>query len=82
MNRFKRNIVMMGGSYHVECRMPNSKEAMQCDSIFRKYTKGKVNVNAEEQISYLEDRIMEIIQSCQQTENKLKKHESNIRSME
>ena len=35
--------------------------------------------NAEEQISELEDRIMEITQSGQQTENQMKKHESNIR---
>lgn len=52
MNRFKRNIVMMGGSYHAECRMPNSKEAMQCDSIFRKYTKGKVNLEDRRVVTY------------------------------
>ena len=34
--------------------------------------------NAEEQTSDLEDRIMEITQSGQQTENQMKKHESNI----
>ena len=37
--------------------------------------------NAEEQISDLEDRIMEITQSGQQTENQMKKHESNIRNI-
>ena len=36
---------------------------------------------AEEQISHLEDRIMEITQSGQQTENQMKKHESNIRDL-
>ena len=37
--------------------------------------------NAEERIRDLEDRIMEITQSGQQTENQMKKHESNKRSM-
>ena len=37
--------------------------------------------NAEEQISDLEGRIMEITQSGQQTKNKMKKHESNIRDL-
>ena len=37
--------------------------------------------NAEEQISDSEDRIMETIQSGQQTENQMKKHESNIRDL-
>uniref|UniRef100_A0A8D1DIE0 L1 transposable element RRM domain-containing protein n=1 Tax=Sus scrofa TaxID=9823 RepID=A0A8D1DIE0_PIG len=37
--------------------------------------------NAEEQISDVEDRIMEITQSGQQTENQMKKHESNIRDL-
>ena len=37
--------------------------------------------NAEEQISDVEDRIMEITQSGQQTENQIKKHESNIRDL-
>ena len=37
--------------------------------------------NAEEQINDLEDRIMEITQSGQQTENQKKKHESNIRDL-
>ena len=35
--------------------------------------------NAEEWINDVEDRIMEITQSGQQTENQMKKHESNIR---
>ena len=35
--------------------------------------------NAEGQISDVEDKIMEITQSGQQTENQMKKHESNIR---
>uniref|UniRef100_A0A4X1U7P7 L1 transposable element RRM domain-containing protein n=1 Tax=Sus scrofa TaxID=9823 RepID=A0A4X1U7P7_PIG len=35
--------------------------------------------NAGERISDVEDRIMEITQSGQQTENQMKKHESNIR---
>ena len=42
-----------------------------------KALKSRMN-NAEEQISDLEDRIMEITQSGQQTENQMKKHESNI----
>ena len=37
--------------------------------------------NAEEQISYLEDRIMEITQSEQQTERQRKKNESNIQDL-
>ena len=37
--------------------------------------------NAEEWISDVEDRIMEITQSGQQTENQMKKHESNIRDL-
>uniref|UniRef100_A0A8W4FDJ3 L1 transposable element RRM domain-containing protein n=1 Tax=Sus scrofa TaxID=9823 RepID=A0A8W4FDJ3_PIG len=37
--------------------------------------------NAEERISDMEDRIMEISQSGQQTENQMKKHESNIRDL-
>ena len=35
--------------------------------------------NAEDRISDVEDRIMEITQSGQQTGNQMKKHESNIR---
>ena len=35
--------------------------------------------NAEEQICDLGNRIMDITQSGQQTENKMKTHESNIR---
>ena len=34
--------------------------------------------NAEEGISDVEDKIMEITQSGQQTENQMKKHKSNI----
>ena len=37
--------------------------------------------NAEEQISDLEVRIMEITQSGQQTEDQMKKHETNIRDL-
>ena len=37
--------------------------------------------NAEERISNMEDRIMEITQSGQQSENQMKKHESNIRDL-
>ena len=37
--------------------------------------------NAEEQISGLEDRIMEIIHLGQQTENQMKKYKSNIRDL-
>ena len=35
--------------------------------------------NAEERTSDMEDRIMEITQSGQQTENQMKKRESNMR---
>jgi len=45
-----------------------------------KALKSRIN-NAEEQISDLEDRIMEITQSRQQAENKMKKHESSIRDL-
>ena len=45
-----------------------------------KAVKSRMN-NAEERISDLEDRIMEITQSGQQTENQMKKHESNIRDL-
>ena len=37
--------------------------------------------NAEERISDVEQRIMEITQSGQQTENEMKKHGSNIRDL-
>ena len=37
--------------------------------------------NAEERISDVEDRIMEITQTGQQTKNQMKKHESNIRDL-
>uniref|UniRef100_A0A8D1DD83 L1 transposable element RRM domain-containing protein n=1 Tax=Sus scrofa TaxID=9823 RepID=A0A8D1DD83_PIG len=42
--------------------------------------KTKMN-NAEELIRDVEDRIMEITQTGQQTENQMKKHESNIRDL-
>lgn len=42
--------------------------------------KSRMN-NAEEQISDVEDGIMEITQSRHQTENQMKKHESNIRDL-
>ena len=45
-----------------------------------KTLKSRMN-NAEEWISDLEDRIMEIIQSGQQTTNQMKKHKSNIRDL-
>ena len=37
--------------------------------------------NAEEWISDVEERIMKITQTGQQTENQMKKHESNIRDL-
>ena len=37
--------------------------------------------SVEEQISHLEDRIMEITQSGGQIENQMKKHDSNIRDL-
>ena len=37
--------------------------------------------NAEEWINDVEDRIMEITQTGQQTENQMKKHEKNMRPM-
>ena len=37
--------------------------------------------NAKEGISDVEDRIMEITQSGQQTENQMNKHKSNIRDL-
>ena len=45
-----------------------------------KAVKTRMN-NAKEQISDVEDRIMEITQSGQQTQNQMKKHESNIRDL-
>ena len=45
-----------------------------------KALKSRIN-NAEERINDLEDRIMEITQPGQQTENQMKKHESNIRDL-
>ena len=37
--------------------------------------------NAKKGISDLEDRIMEVTQSGQQTENQMKKHENDMRPM-
>uniref|UniRef100_A0A8D0RQU5 L1 transposable element RRM domain-containing protein n=1 Tax=Sus scrofa TaxID=9823 RepID=A0A8D0RQU5_PIG len=45
-----------------------------------KARKSRMN-DAEEQISDSEDRIMEMTHSGQQTENQMKKHESNIRDL-
>ena len=45
-----------------------------------KALKSRMN-NAEELISDLEDRIMEIIQSGQQTEHQMKKHENKRRDL-
>ena len=45
-----------------------------------KAIKSRMN-NGEKRISDLEDRIKEITQSRQQTENQMKKHESNIRDL-
>ena len=45
-----------------------------------KALKSRMN-NSEEQMSDLEDRIMEITQSGQQTENQMKKHKSNLRDL-
>ena len=56
-------------------KLENSFAEMQAEL---KALKSRMN-NAEEQISDLEDRIMESIQSGQQTENQMKKHESNMR---
>ena len=45
-----------------------------------KALKSRMN-NAKERISDLENKIMEITQSGQQTENEMKKHGSNIRDL-
>ena len=45
-----------------------------------KAMKNRVN-NTEECISDLEDRIVEITQSGQQTEKQMKKHKSNMRDL-
>ena len=45
-----------------------------------KALKSRMN-NAEELNSDLEERIMEITHSVQQTKNQMKKHESNIRDL-
>ena len=46
----------------------------------RRAVKTRMN-NAEQLISDMEDRIMEITQTGQQTENQMKKQESNIRDL-
>ena len=56
-------------------KLENSFEERQAEL---KALKSRMN-KAEEQISDLEDRIMEITQSGQQKENQMKKHESNIK---
>ena len=53
-------------------KLENSFSEMQTEL---KALKSRMN-NAEEQTSDVEDRIMEITQSGQQTENQMKKHES------
>ena len=58
-------------------KLENSFADMQTEI---KSLKSRMN-NAEEWISNLEERIMEIPQSGQQTENQLKKHESNIEDL-
>ena len=58
-------------------KLENSFAEMQTEL---KAIKIRVN-NAEERISDVEDKIMEITQSGQQTENQMKKHESNIRDL-
>ena len=45
-----------------------------------KTPKSRMN-NEEERLSKLEDRIMDIIQSGQQTEIQMKNHENNIRDL-
>ena len=58
--------------------MENSFAEVQAEL---KALKSRMN-NAEEQISDLRDRIMEINQPGQQTENQMKKHQSNIRDLQ
>ena len=58
-------------------KLENSFAEMQTEL---KSIKSSLN-NAEERISDVEDRIMEITQSGQQTENQIKKHESNLRDL-
>ena len=58
-------------------KLENSFAEMQAEL---KALKSRMN-NADEGISDLEYRIMEITQSGQQTENQMKKHESNIRDL-
>ena len=56
-------------------KLENSFAEMQTEL---KALKGRVN-NAEKRIGDLEDSIIEITQSGQQTENQMKKHESNCK---
>ena len=56
-------------------KLENSFAEMQTEL---KALKSRMN-NAEEWISDFKDRIMEITQSGQQTENQMKKRESNMR---
>jgi len=56
----------------------NLKDSLAEIQMELRAVKTRMN-NAEEQISDVEDRIMEITQTGQQTENQMKKHESNIR---
>ena len=56
-------------------KLENSFAETQADS---KALKSRMS-NAEEQISDLEDRIMEIIKSGQEIKKQMKKHERNIR---
>ena len=58
-------------------KLEHSLAEMQTE---RRAVKTRMN-NAEERISDMEDRIMEITQSGQQTENQIKKQESNIRDL-
>ena len=58
-------------------KLENSLAEMQTEL---KALKSRMN-NAEEQISDLEDGIIEITQSGQRIENQMKKHESNIRDL-
>ena len=58
-------------------KLENSFAEMQTEL---KVIKTRMN-NAEEWISDVKDKIMEITQSGQQTESKMKKNESNIRDL-
>ena len=57
--------------------LENSFASMQTEW---KTLNGRLN-NAEEQISDLEDRIMEIAQAGKEIKNQMRKHESNIRDL-